>query len=126
MLKLVAPISMSPEAQAVWMMAAADALEDIRVEEVAAVSAEVRRSVTRASQIVPEIARLVSEKRARASRISSIADGVKYDEPPKPKPCPPFTQRELDSMPPAMISLGMKYGYLERREGRLVEIRSAA
>ncbi len=67
MLKLVAPISMSAEAQAVWINAAIDALEDIRPEEVQAVSAEIRRSVTRPAQIVPEIARLVAERRQRRS-----------------------------------------------------------
>lgn len=64
-LKLVAPISMSADAQLVWLQAAVDALEGIHANEVAAISAELRRSVTRPSQIVPEIARLVDEKRKR-------------------------------------------------------------
>lgn len=69
-LKLVAPSSMGAEQQTVWLHAAVDALQDIRQTEVAAVSAELRRSVTRPAQIVPEIARLVSEKRKRANRAS--------------------------------------------------------
>jgi hypothetical protein len=67
-LKLVAPITMSADAQMVWLQAAVDALDGIHAHEVAAVSAELRRTVTRPSQIVPEIAKLVSEKRARANR----------------------------------------------------------
>jgi hypothetical protein len=67
-LKLVAPITMSADAQMVWLQAAADALHDIRADEVHAISAELRRSVTRPAQIVPEIAKLVGEKRARAHR----------------------------------------------------------
>jgi hypothetical protein len=57
-----------------WIASAIDALEDIRASEVAAVSAELRRSVTRPAQIVPEIARLVSERRQRANRAASVAD----------------------------------------------------
>ena len=49
----------------VWLQAAVDALEGIRAAEVSAISAELRRTVTRPSQIVPEIARLVAEKRKR-------------------------------------------------------------
>jgi hypothetical protein len=66
-LALVAPISMTTEQQELWLRAAADALDGIRGNEVHAISAELRRSVTRHSQIVPEIAKLVSEKRARSS-----------------------------------------------------------
>jgi hypothetical protein len=44
-----------------------DALEGIRADEVAAVSTELRRSVTRPAQIVPEVAKLVAAKRARSS-----------------------------------------------------------
>jgi hypothetical protein len=56
---------MGAEQQTVWLHAAVDALEDIRASEVAAVSAELRRTVTRPAQIVPEIARLVAERRKR-------------------------------------------------------------
>ena len=59
---------MGAEQQTVWLHAAVDALHDIHANEVASVSAELRRSVTRPAQIVPEIARLVSEKRQRANR----------------------------------------------------------
>ena len=69
MLQLVAPISMSAEDRAGWTLAAVDALEDIRADEVQAISAELRRSVTRPAQIVPEISRLVAEKRAKAHRV---------------------------------------------------------
>jgi hypothetical protein len=72
-LKLVAPISMNADAQMVWLQAAADALDGIRADEIAAVSAELRRSVTRPSQIVPEISKLVAEKRARANRVAAPA-----------------------------------------------------
>jgi hypothetical protein len=72
-LKLVAPITMSADAQMVWLQAAVDALDGIRAEEVHAVSAELRRSVTRPSQIVPEISKLVAEKRARANRSEAPA-----------------------------------------------------
>lgn len=69
-LKLVAPITMTADAQMVWLQAACDALEGIRSDEVQAVSAELRRKVTRHSQIVPTIAELVAQKRARASQMS--------------------------------------------------------
>jgi hypothetical protein len=65
-LKLVAPITMSSDAQMVWIQAAVDALEDIRADEVRAVSAELRRTVTRPAQIVPEIAKLVHARRQRS------------------------------------------------------------
>lgn len=61
---------MGAEQQTVWLHAAVDALEDIRASEVAAISPELRRSVTRPAQIVPEIARLVSEKRRGSLRTS--------------------------------------------------------
>jgi hypothetical protein len=67
-LKLVAPVSMDSDAQLAWIASAVDALEGIRAEEVKAVSAELRRSVTRHNQIVPEVAKLVAEKRSRANR----------------------------------------------------------
>jgi hypothetical protein len=66
MLSLVAPITMSADQSAVWIMAAVDALHDIRASEVAEVSAQVRRTVTRPSQIVPEVSKLIAEKRQAA------------------------------------------------------------
>ncbi len=118
MLKLVAPISMSPEAQAVWIVAAADALEDIRAAEVSAVSAEVRRSVTRPSQIVPEIAKLVAERRAKASaRIQPLP--VQFTPPPRPNP--PLTIAEIEAMLPHVRQMGLNSGFLKYDGGRLVE-----
>lgn len=70
MLGLVAPVTMSAEQSAIWIASAEDALNDIRANEVAEVSAEVRRTVTRPSQIVPEIAKLVAQRRnERSNRI---------------------------------------------------------
>jgi hypothetical protein len=71
-LALVAPITMSSDQQEMWLRAAIDTLQDIRPEELAAVSLQVRRSVTRPSQIVPEIARLVAERRASRARINEL------------------------------------------------------
>jgi hypothetical protein len=67
-LKLVASATMNAEQQTVWLHSAVDALEGIRPSEVAAISAELRRSVTRPAQIVPEVARLVAERRKRGTR----------------------------------------------------------
>jgi hypothetical protein len=153
-LALVAPISMSVEQQELWLRAAVDALEDIRPQEVAAISAELRRTVTRPSQIVPEIAKLVAEKRKRpaytendrqglsefeidreAQRRRSIARGRDEIEAawewersargeaglhvqPIQKP---LTAAELNAMPSHIASLGIKYGFLERRNGQLAE-----
>jgi hypothetical protein len=69
MLTLVAPVTMSTDQQTLWLASAVDALKEIRPGEVAEVSMEVRRSVARHSQIVPEIARLVAEKRSHRSRM---------------------------------------------------------
>jgi hypothetical protein len=66
-LTLVAPASMTAEQQEVWLIAALDALQGIRADEVRAIILELQRTVQRPNQIVPEIARLVSEKRARTS-----------------------------------------------------------
>jgi hypothetical protein len=59
---------MSEEQQELWLRAAVDALDGIRAEEVKAVSAELKRSVSRHNQIVPEIAKLVDQKRQRANQ----------------------------------------------------------
>lgn len=82
MLALVAPITMSSDQQEVWLRAAADSLADIRASEVREVSMEIRRTVTRPSQIVPEIARLVGEARSRRRRVDEIAS-VPEGPPPK-------------------------------------------
>lgn len=65
---------MDPEAQLSFVASAVDALEGIRADEVAAVSAEVRRKITRHMQIVPTIADLVAEHRKR-SRFTSSTTG---------------------------------------------------
>ena len=70
MLGLVAPVTMSADQQTLWLASAVEALQDIRANEVEAVSLEVRRSVTRPSQIVPRIAELVAARRAEQRRIS--------------------------------------------------------
>jgi hypothetical protein len=72
MLALVAPSSMTADQQEMWLCAAVDALQGIYASEVREVSAEVRRSVIRHNQIIPEIAKLVAEKRARSLRISEL------------------------------------------------------
>ena len=84
MLGLVAPVTMSGDQQALWLASAVDALQDIRAAEVAQVSMEVRRTVTRPSQIVPEIAKLVGERRARSRRIAEL-EPPKNALPPPPK-----------------------------------------
>lgn len=81
MLALVAPITMSSEQQEIWLRAAVDALDDIRASEVEAVSTEIRRSVTRPAQIVPEIARLVGERRKREQFIREY-EQPKLEGPP--------------------------------------------
>jgi hypothetical protein len=59
---------MTAEQQELWLRAAIDALQDIRAHEVRTIILELQRSVQRPNQIVPEIARLVSERRSRANR----------------------------------------------------------
>lgn len=72
MLGLVAPITMSADQQTLWLASAVEALGDAAAAEVAAVSVDVRCTVTRPSQIVPEVARLIGELRDReAERQSS-------------------------------------------------------
>lgn len=157
MLALVAPITMTTEQQEVWLRAAIDGLEDIRPEEVSAVSLEVRRLVTRPSQIVHEISRLVDERRKRArqtaeygapnpewridqeaqerrgkarnqqeveaawqwERDARIAAGLHVAPLEKP-----LSRQELDDMPGHIAALGLKYGFLKRENGQLVEASS--
>jgi hypothetical protein len=84
MLSLVAPVTMSSDQQALWIVSAVDALKDIRASEVAEISAEVRRSVTRPSQIVPEIAKLVAVRRERrAGQIRSERPMIEGPPPPR-------------------------------------------
>ena len=63
---------MDDTAQIAWLCSAVDALEDIRASEVAAISAELRRTITRHNQIVPEIAKLVAQKRSRTVSTGSM------------------------------------------------------
>lgn len=83
MLALVAPITMSSDQQEVWLRAALDALRDIHTGEVAEISAEVRRTVTRPSQIVPEISRLVAEHRSRRHSVNEAARLIEGPPPVK-------------------------------------------
>jgi len=76
---------MDQTAQLGWIASAVDALEGIRADEVQAISVELRRSVTRHSQIVPEISRLVAERRSRSQHATApqspwSAEKAIYDE----------------------------------------------
>jgi hypothetical protein len=73
-LQLVVPASMTADDRAAWIMAASEALEGITAQEVAAVSQEIRRSVMRPSQIVPEISKRVYERRASRNRFQGEPD----------------------------------------------------
>jgi hypothetical protein len=121
MLALVAPSSMTSDQQTFWLAAAVDSLEDIRAEEVARVSAEVRRSVTRHNQIVPEIAKLVAARRAENTRYSRAAAGPALPEPPPRQPLPPMTRKQLDGLPKWLRDMGLRNGFLKMEDGRLVE-----
>lgn len=70
---------MTADDRAAWILAAVDSLEDIRPLEVAAVSAEIRRSITHHRQIVPEIARLVGERRHRSLESAPAPKGGLYE-----------------------------------------------
>lgn len=61
-----------------WLASAVDALDGIRASEVATVSVQVRRKITRPAQIVPEIANLVAEKRAKASATTRSMTALEY------------------------------------------------
>jgi hypothetical protein len=128
MLALVAPSSMTAEQQEMWLRAAIDALDDIRADEVRHVSAEVRRSVTRHNQIVPEISRLVAERRkerAESLRRSAIPNT------PMPPLRPqveqgPLSQEEISAMPKWLRDMGLRVGFLTQRDGRIADSGRAA
>lgn len=80
MLTLVAPSSMTVDQQTMWLASAVDSLADIRAAEVKEVSFEVRRAVTRHNQIVPEIAKLVAERRKHQRKMRE------YDQAALPGP----------------------------------------
>lgn len=89
-LTLVAPTSMTTEQQELWLRAAIDALQGIRAGEVRSIILELQRSVSRPNQIVPEISRLVAEKRKysisgphRARTALEWAEGAKERGLPK-------------------------------------------
>lgn len=87
MLTLVAPVTMSADQQALWLASAVDTMRDIRASEVAEVSMEVRRSITRHSQIVPKISDLVAERRSVRSRIRQREkEDSELRALPRPKP----------------------------------------
>jgi hypothetical protein len=63
---------MSEEQQELWLRAAVDALDGIRPAEVQAIAPELKRSVSRHNQIVPEVARLVAAKRKNTVTAGSL------------------------------------------------------
>ena len=155
-LQLVVPASMTADDRAAWIAAAADALDGIRPLEISAVSAELRRTVTRPSQIVPEIARLVAEARkrrappvspaanaaaaefrinreagermGRAKNQREVEEAWRWERQqraaaglPVPPIAAPLSRDELDHLPADIEALGLKLGFLERRNGALYE-----
>ena len=126
MLALVIPTSMNSEQQELWLRAAVDALEDISPREVQMVSAEVRRTVTRPPQIVPEIARLVAERRTKAQQerdFRAKMENYPPAPPEKPKePQPPMTAQEIARMPKWIRDIGIRVGFLAYRDGKLVDV----
>jgi hypothetical protein len=120
MLALVAPSSMTLEQQEIWLCAAVDALQDIRPAEVAEISAEVRRSVTRHNQIVPAITDRVAELRKRRSEAKTRAALPPLAPQPERAPPPPLTQAEVDRMPKWIKDMGLRVGFLKREGGRIV------
>jgi hypothetical protein len=123
MLGLVAPITMSADQQAIWIVSAIDALRDIRASEVAEVSMEVRRTVTRPSQIVPEIAKLVAERRSRkASRITTPAiPGPPIRIPVMDRRGQPMSEEETAELNAILESLGATARYREDGSRYLVD-----
>jgi hypothetical protein len=113
MLGLVAPVTMSADQQTLWLASAVDALQDIRVSEVQAVSAEVRRSATRYSQIVPEIARLVAERRAReSSRITApLIEGPPRKVPVMDRRGQPMSEEDTNELNGILENLGANARY---------------
>lgn len=118
MLALVAPTSMSSDQQEVWLRAAIDSLDGIQAKEVSQVSMEVRRSVTRPSQIVPEISRLVAEHRRERSRVAAQQremDEIRTALPP-PKDLmslrgKPMSKSDTAALNAQLESLGAKARY---------------
>lgn len=121
MLALVAPSSMTTEQQELWLRAAVDALEDIRADEVAHVSAEVRRAVTRHNQIVPEICKRVALKREEQGKRARMAALPPLPEVEPRRPGPPLSADEIRAMPKWLRDVGIRVGFLRRDGDRLVD-----
>lgn len=119
MLALVAPSSMTTEQQELWLRAAVDALNDIRADEVAHVSAEVRRAVTRHNQIVPEIAKLVAARRSERAR--AITPTRPLPELKPREPGPPLSAGEISRMPKWLRDTGLRVGLLKREGERIFD-----
>jgi hypothetical protein len=121
MLALVAPSSMTTEQQEMWLRAAVDALDGIGADEVREVSAQVRRTVIRHTQVVPEIAKLVAERRAERSRIAQMGHPLAHLPSPPPQiDSSPLTDEELERMPRYLREVGLRVGYLKMDGDRLV------
>lgn len=122
MLGLVAPSSMTADQQTLWLVSAVDALEDIRASEVAHISAQVRRTVKRHNDIVPEIAKLVAER--RKENAESARRNAYPPPPPEPprQPGPPLTAKEIAAMPKWLKDTGLRIGFLRRDGDRLVDV----
>jgi hypothetical protein len=122
-LKLVAPAAMDANQQTAWLASAVDALVDIRANEISAISVELRRKVSRPAQIVPEIANLVAQRRERSSRSIDLTP-VKTLEVPR-EPSPPLSAQEIEGMPKWLRDIGLRVGFLTKRDGRLVDTAEA-
>lgn len=120
-LQLVVPASMTADDRSAWLVAAADALEDIRADEVKAVSAEIRRTVTRPAQIVPEIAKRVAELRQRRNRSARPLPPSLPEPAPRPTPLP-LTATEIANLSPDLIKMGLKCGALKYLGTQLVDV----
>lgn len=127
MLALVAPSSMTSEQQEIWLRAAVDALEDIRGDEVAKVSAEIRRSITRHNQIVPAIAEKVAElrkQRAKEREMQAYRERAAQFPEPLPierKPQTPMTADEIRRLPKWLRDTGLRVGFLKRVGDKIVD-----
>ena len=121
MLTLVAPTSMSADQQTLWLASAVDALDGIGADEVAHISAEIRRSVTRPSQIVPAIAARVAERRAEQRKFAEYRSIPRKAEPVEPRPYKPFTADEIERMPKWLRDTGLRVGFLKRVGDRIVD-----
>lgn len=68
MLGLVAPITMTADQQTLWLASAIETLGNTSAAELREVSVQVRQTVKRPSEILPEVSRLVRELREREFR----------------------------------------------------------